>query len=109
MQEELKEGWEHCGWLGNMKDQLSSIVVHIRNNQTGVVVDYVTNSWWGDQEPSHPNVSIWEEGNYACDCNRSLFFYDWSEDVEDCSCGEEAFSVNISNPVDGVIFYREYE
>lgn len=25
------------------------------------------------------------EGNYSCDCNRSLFFYDWEEDkVKPC-------------------------
>ena len=31
---------------------------------------------------------IWAEGNFSCDCNRSIFFYDYEEDKEmDCSKG----------------------
>ncbi len=31
---------------------------------------------------------IWADGNYSCDCNRSIFFYDYDENKEmDCSDG----------------------
>lgn len=31
---------------------------------------------------------MWEEGAYACDCNRSLYLWDWDESKE-LSCQDE--------------------
>lgn len=39
---------------------------------------------------------MWDEGNYACDCNRSLFFSRAAGEEEDGDglCGSDAYSVN---------------
>ena len=53
---------------------------------------------------------IWEEGNYACDCNRELFFA-WAageDDDLDGLCGDERFSVRIRNHA-GSILYQDGE
>lgn len=53
---------------------------------------------------SKPDVYSWEEGNYQCDCNRYLLMYD----KDDCPCGASRFYVNLINPKDNKIFYREF-
>jgi hypothetical protein len=35
---------------------------------------------------------LWTEGNYGCDCNRALHFYNWSEDADDRECGDVEFT-----------------
>ena len=39
-----------------------------------------------DYETEEHAVFMWVAGNFGCDCNRSLFLYDWMEDKElECS------------------------
>lgn len=97
------------------------VIAHIRNNSTGEVREYLTNEILHDEE-EHPSVFNWEENNYSCDCNRSLFFeyalmpcggdgedaMDKAEAMGAGRCGEGGFSVNLENPVDGEIYYREF-
>ena len=45
--------------------------VHIRNNATGETRIY-RDDFSGSDEPF--DVWQWTDGNYGCDCNRSLFF-----------------------------------
>ena len=53
------------------------------------------------------NPFIWEEGNYACDCNRGLFFYNWEGD-EEFECGDSRFIIDkIINRGTGEILYNE--
>jgi len=49
----------------------------------------------------------WGEGNYSCDCNRSLFFHRAKgiEEPEDRPCGDSAYSAQIT--ADGVVIYED--
>lgn len=83
------------------------IVAKIRHNPTGEVRDYPTEGIW-DGDDDQTTRYIWEDGNFSCDCNRSLFFYSHAEDME-ADCGDDLFSVNLVNPRTGEVFYREFE
>lgn len=67
----------------------------IRRNADGVVVKA--------REPTDYYGSfIWEEGNYACDCNRALFF-EWACGLERDDdyvqmCGTNDFAVRLIGP-----------
>ncbi len=57
--------------------------VHLRDTVTGFARIYETEV--EDDEGLH---YMWGEGNYSCDCNRSLFLWDWSDEegeVLDCN------------------------
>lgn len=79
------------------------IVAHIRNNKSGTVRQYKTDAIFDDDE-NCVSTYIWEEGNFACDCNRQLFF-----DGSDADCGDERFDVNLQNPKTGGYFYKEFK
>ena len=68
--------------------------VHIRNNATGETRIY-RDDFSGSDEPF--DVWQWTDGNYGCDCNRSLFFMragGESPSVTDHGgCGTTGFSV----------------
>lgn len=87
-------------------------VAHIRKNVTGEVRRYETYEILEDGE-TRPSVFNWEENNYACDCNRELFFGYAAglkyEDMPDRECTHGQFSVNIENPVTSEIYYQEFE
>lgn len=64
-------------------------LVLIRDNETGIVRAYEDAylRWVEDD-------FIWTEGNFACDCNRGLFFARAvGEDGPDRACGSERYSV----------------
>ena len=92
-------------------DTWVKITACIRNNETGEIREYSDEVWWDFNEPydDYPNDFIWSEGNYSCDCNRCLFFQRAkNENEDDCKCGDELYSVNLKNPKNGEIFYREF-
>lgn len=87
------------------------IIAHIKRVDDGVIHKYETSAdLSGDDE--YPDPYIWTDGNYACDCNRELFFEyaDGKEygDIE-TECTESRFEVNLENPVTGEIYYREFD
>jgi hypothetical protein len=47
---------------------------------------------------------MWSDGNYACDCNRSLFLYNWDA-TRDIPCGNTI--VYLSLKIDGEEIYSE--
>lgn len=52
---------------------------------------------------------IWEEGNYSCDCNRSIFFHsandpNWNGKSD--ACGDDKYSVKIIGE-DGSVLYED--
>jgi hypothetical protein len=51
-----------------------------------------------------PHIWYWEEGNMECDCNRAKAFGEESP----CSCLERRYLLNLINPYDGTILYREF-
>lgn len=80
------------------------ITVKIRDNSTGEIVDYFASFEDGEFQDF-----LWSEGNYACDCNRSLFFARAKglDDPEDNQCGDEKYSIQITD--DCAIVYDEFE
>lgn len=85
-----------------------AVLVLIRKNSTGEVREYYSNHEILEGAATHPSTFIWTDGNYACDCNRHLFFTN-HEGEDDCCCGEGAYSVNLVNPVTGEAYYKEFE
>lgn len=81
-------------------------LVYIRRNADGVERCDHSHKW----DASNPDEDfIWSEGNYACDCNRALFFAaGGGEDDPNRSCGEAAFSVRITD-LDGKELYSDYD
>lgn len=88
------------------------IVARIRHNSTGEVREYKNDTLLLPDE-HEPSDYPWADGNYACDCNRALFFgyaiglsY---EDIPDRACTDTEFAVQLVNPADGRVYYDEFE
>lgn len=82
----------------------------IRENSTGIIREHLSDTPLEDNE-AHPNTWIYEEGNFACDCNRALFFgYAIGENMDEIEreCGDGAYSVKLKNTKTGEIFYSEF-
>lgn len=100
-----KQQIDNCIWV--------ECIAEIRNNATGEVRECETHEILevGDK---HPYAFNWGQNNYACDCNRLLFFKKAKGEViveEDfqVECTDDKFSVNLKNKRDGVVYYREYD
>jgi hypothetical protein len=69
--------------------------IHIRNNATGVIRLY-RDEYFSDEIGAlgYPVGAFnWTDGNYSCDCNRSMFFAQAAgEDPDDDGCGDERFT-----------------
>lgn len=91
-----------CG--NNMEDNFATISVDIRNNSTNQIKTLSSTVFTNDN--GEPNDFIWSEGNYACDCNRAMFFHDDYE--TDFKCSDDEFSVRLKDG-NGKIFYDEFE
>lgn len=87
------------------------VTARIRENTTGEVREYHdAHAIIADGE-EHPSTYIWEDGNYACDCNRGLFFQyaaGVAPDDADSDCGDGRFSVQLINPQTGTVYYDEF-
>lgn len=88
------------------------VTARIRFNETGEVRDYTSSEVLPNGD-AMPDAWMWTDGNYGCDCNRALFFgyaaglkYD---DMPDRECTEGEYSVQLVNPVDGVVYYNEFK
>lgn len=58
--------------------------------------------------PDYDGLFIWDEGNYSCDCNRSLFFARAaSEDEPDEPCGSGQYKINWIKTLMGDKLYGE--
>jgi hypothetical protein len=75
--------------------------VHIKDTQTDNVVVYRHNlDWFGE--------FIWEEGNYCCDCNRSIFFRQAGGTFEGhVDCSTERFDIIKIVEEDGTVYVNE--
>ena len=81
----------------------------IKNNNTGEIRKYEDDMLWVDG--SGPNTWIWEEGNYSCDCNRSLFFYraGGEDEPEGIQCSDGKYSVNLYNVKNNECIFEEFD
>jgi hypothetical protein len=77
--------------------------VEIRRNADGLVrVKRKPSDFFG--------AFIWSEGNFACDCNRCLFFADAAGEVEpDHPCSDGRYSVRLTAIDDGRLLYKDGE
>ena len=88
-------------------------IAEIRKNDTGEIVEYETDEIL-EKGDEHPSVFNWEENNYSCDCNRSLFFKEAKnikvsdEEFDSLECSNGKYSVNLKNKKDGKFYYREF-
>jgi hypothetical protein len=82
--------------------------VIIQDNKTKENVFYLDNSIY-DEENQTASTWVWEDGNFACDCNRWLFFQRQKGlDVDfDFECSDGKYSVCIINPKTKEILYDE--
>lgn len=83
------------------------VCVEVRNNATGEVRVDKTHAWEDDEIGS--SEYIWSEGNFSCDCNRSLFFArsaGGKPDPSEATCGDDAFSVRIKDAT-GTVLYED--
>ena len=78
-------------------------IAEIKNNSTGEIIEYETEEII-EENSEHPSVFNWEQNNYSCDCNRSIFFH--GEETEDSYCSDGRYSVNLKK--DGKIYYQEF-
>lgn len=75
-------------------------VVEIRHNETGEVRQDKSHRFFGP--------FIWADGNYACDCNRALFFARAAgEDDPDRGCGTTAFSLRVLGEDGKTVLYED--
>jgi hypothetical protein len=62
-------------------------MVLIEKVETGVRL------WYADGEEHSATLFMWEDGNYSCDCNRSLFFGrvngEAESDIIEADCGDD--------------------
>jgi len=85
------------------------IIAEIRNNKAMTIHSYPTTAIWNEEEES-PQIFIWKDGNFSCDCNRHLFFQRAiGEEESDIECSEGKYSVNLRNPRTGMYFYKEFK
>ena len=67
-----------------------SFEVHITKIATGETRVLKRPEAW---DPEHSDY-MWSEGNYSCDCNRSIFFEEAGnvayDDVDEAPCGDTA-------------------
>jgi hypothetical protein len=83
--------------------------VRIRHNVSGHIIEHQDDYGWADGNPF-----MYKDGNYSCDCNRSLFFWRAMDGVTEkqvecleSECGDTAFTVlSIHDPA-GILIYEE--
>ena len=86
------------------------IDVHLLETETGERAVYRTQGWDNAEDYGYGFANfIWEEGNYACDCNRALFFARASGKPEpDITCSHDRYRVEkIVKVSTGEVVYEE--
>ena len=86
------------------------VLVRIRDNQTGEIRQFHNDQILLNDE-EFPSAFTWSDGSFTCDCNRRLFFEQAGNEPEgpERSCGNGRYSVQLSNPVDGEVYYDEFD
>lgn len=70
-------------------------------------------TYWDDeglyQDEDYDGTFIWEDGNFSCDCNRSIFFHKALGGLEEIEtvCGDTQFKVDFIKDETGKIWYQE--
>ena len=80
-------------------------IIRLRDNETGEEISYMEDyAREQSDEAEALLVFIWTEGNYACDCNRGLFF-GRAKDGNDMEveCGFTRFTAVDATAEDGTV------
>lgn len=86
---------------------MSNAVISLTQATTGITVNFSDELLIVDNEPC---IYIWEEGNYSCDCNRSLFWHREQGLIindEYVPCSEGEYKVSIYRADNGALIYGE--
>lgn len=88
------------------------IDVHILDTKTGERRVYQTDADVGASEwPSEQEMIdyMWSDGNYACDCNRYLFFCRaiGAPEEDNRPCGDTRYAVQIKDRATGSVIYED--
>ncbi len=92
-----------------MTDRLKHIV-RIRRNTDGRIAEYHTDVDTEYAPTPEEGYFIWEEGNFACDCNRYSFFcraIGEDETDDNPPCGNTRFTVIDITFEDGTVYYPD--
>lgn len=102
--------WKGIDLLHPMEERPIRVTIRAADASLGEVTFDDVGLFGGDYDPGCFNTYLWEEGNYACDCNRSLMFWRAKGDphgADDRRCGDEAFFLRITDPVTGAVLYED--
>jgi len=81
----------------------------IRCNATGEIRELESSIRWFNGDDG-PHTFIWSDGNFACDCNRAMFFAQMgSEPDPNVECSDGLFAVRLKNWKTGEVFYDEFD
>ena len=81
---------------------MKTVNVYIKRNSDGKIVKSRFEGWGGD-------IFYFSEGNFSCDCNRSLEFNRAiGDELEESNCGETAFSIKVEDSETGEPIYFEF-
>lgn len=90
---------------------MKDVIVQIKHVATGEVVEF-THPLTYNEETKTFEYFVFEDGNFACDCNRAIFFDRYSgrevKDLDTYECSVGVYRVNLINPDTGEVFYREF-
>ncbi len=71
-----------------------AFTVHITKVATGEIRQMHETCAW-----SESTLWLWEDGNYACDCNRELFFCNAGDEEDpELPCSSDRYTVRITDP-----------
>ena len=88
-----------------MKTLPTTVTVKIRDNETGEI-HTITRTRHIDMQSF---IDLWTDGNFGCDCNRSLFYHEMSpSDDDDISCGDTRYSVQLIDKATGEMILDEF-
>jgi hypothetical protein len=85
------------------------VMAHIKRVSDGLIATNV--SEWGfvvgRPYDTGDALYIWTEGNYACDCNRHIFFERfWDREPDDRECSDGRYLIQLY--VDGDLVFDEF-
>lgn len=82
-----------------------SYIVKIRKNSTGEIRHITRDYDWFWSTGDGSDLFMWTDGNYACDCNRELFFEEDNDDFafEDAKCSTDRFTAICAILPDGTV------
>lgn len=95
--------------MSDVPETTSGYRLFLTDTATGIRREVAHEAEWEDTDDSATEF-MWTEGNYSCDCNRSLFYRGAAGEPEDDRrpCGDERFALTVQSH-GGDVVYDEME